>query len=383
MNLPEQPQAEEDFAARLAMQIDRVRSSEVLGRSDPLRRLFDYLASRAGSAESPKEFEIAQDALGKSGSFDVAQDASIRVYIHRLRKRLDEFYVGAPEGSDRLSIPRGSYRLVLHAAEPGAPALSAPALGIKEADPRRPARWLAWIGVAVVGSVSLGLAFAGGFLWSNLSTYPASLARTAVWEPVVRSPARTVIAVGNQAWPTGHPHMAAMGSVLALARIVPVFNALTAHPSNVPPIANVTYMQPAMLKDANIIFIGTLSQVGILSDPVFARSGFFPPDATGALTDRRSGHRYVSEPPPFTEHRQLVSYGYLASMPGPNGNRLLIISGATDGALVQMAEIASSAAELDALSAKAGNSFEALFAVQTLDSINVGSRLELVRPMRR
>jgi hypothetical protein len=374
------------LAERLAIQVDRVRASDILGRSDPLHRLFDYLAGRAHSGETPKEFEIAQEALGKGGSFDVAQDASIRVYIHRLRKKLDEFYAATPEGEDRLSVPRGTYRLVLHRVDTAPPAEPAPPLPATAPPPPAPppprGGWTRRIGLGVVAMVALGLATGAGYVWSSMAVYPSALARTAVWAPIAGAGAETSIAVGNQPLPGGHPHVASMGSVLALTRVLPVFNALTAHPSAVPAIANVSFLSPTLLKERNLVFIGTLDQLGLLSDPVFGRSGFTA-EPGNVLVDRASGRRFVSSPPPFIEHRQLVSYGYLASFTGPAGRHMVVISGATDGALLQMAEIVSDPAQVDALAARAGPQFEALFAVSTFDSVNVSSRLELVRPMRR
>jgi hypothetical protein len=378
MTMPEPKDHVPDAAARFAAQVESLRASDILGRSEPLHRLFDYLAARAHCTDSPKEFEIAQEALGKTGSFDVGQDASIRVYIHRLRKKLEEFYANAPEGADRLSIPRGSYRLVLHMVGPSEP--PAESL-IPMAIARHAPRWTRGLGAGVIGLVMLCLATGAGYLWANMATYPTALAKSAIWEPIVHSEFHTAFAIGNQPLPGGHPHVAAMGSVTALGRILPVFNALTAHPSNVPPIANVTFMAPELLRDSNIIFIGTLNQLGILNDPVFNRSGFLPPDANSVLVDRASGRRFVSLPPPFVEHRQLVSYGYLASFATANGNRILVISGASDGALVQMSELACDPRQIAALAARAGPQFEALFAVSTLDSINVAYRLELVRPV--
>src|SRR5690606_41244557 len=56
--------------------------------------------------------------LGKSSSFDVAQDSVVRVYIHKLRRRLDEFYDGLPAApASRLVIPKGEYRLTIERAE--------------------------------------------------------------------------------------------------------------------------------------------------------------------------------------------------------------------------------------------------------------------------
>jgi hypothetical protein len=396
-------QATLDYDARLAAQVARVRKSEILGRSDPLHRVFDYLVSRAGTDAVPKEFEIAQEALGKDGSFDLAQDASIRVYIHRLRKKLEEFYAQAAATEDRLSIPRGSYRLVLQmgdvlaagdpdpqptperAPQDRPPARRRPPVTASPATLRVRARWVRRLGMAVVLVVGLCLAAAGAYLATLKRGYPTALAASAVWRPFADPALPSTIVIGNQPLAGGHPHVVSMGSAVALARIAPLLDAMARHDGHGPAVVNAAYMPPDELRDSNIIYIGTLAQVGVLTDVVFAHSGFVPPaqvpDQPTLLTDRRTGHVYQSMPPPYVDHRQLTSYGYLACLQGSAGNRILVISGATDGALIQMAEIASDPAQIQDLAARGGAAFEALFAVETLDSVNVGHRLELVRPI--
>ena len=78
-------------AAALRRETARVQASGVLGEAR-LRKLFDYLAGRAVAGLSAKEIEIAVDVFGKDANFDVSQDALVRVYIHKLRKLLEEFY---------------------------------------------------------------------------------------------------------------------------------------------------------------------------------------------------------------------------------------------------------------------------------------------------
>ena len=63
----------------------------LLGKPGPLSRLFDYLLTRSLEGEAPKETEIALQVFGKSAGFDVSQDAVVRVYVHKLRRRLEEF----------------------------------------------------------------------------------------------------------------------------------------------------------------------------------------------------------------------------------------------------------------------------------------------------
>ena len=73
---------EQHFLAELA----RVRGSGVLGDSGRLRELFDYLAGRGADAVPASQADIADSVFGQADT--EGDDATVRVYIHRLRKRL-------------------------------------------------------------------------------------------------------------------------------------------------------------------------------------------------------------------------------------------------------------------------------------------------------
>jgi hypothetical protein len=93
-------------------EVVKLRHSGALGRSDVLARLFDYLVVRSRAGDPPKESEVALEVFGKDSSFDAIQDASVRVAVLRLRRKLDDYYASADE-EPRLSIPKGEYRLAL------------------------------------------------------------------------------------------------------------------------------------------------------------------------------------------------------------------------------------------------------------------------------
>jgi hypothetical protein len=100
----------------LRHEVQRVQASGVLGEARS-RRLFDYLAEQTLAGQSPKEVAIAIDVFGKSQDFDVSQDALVRVYIHKLRKTLENFYSTVPAMGTVLYIPRGEYRLRLNTSK--------------------------------------------------------------------------------------------------------------------------------------------------------------------------------------------------------------------------------------------------------------------------
>jgi len=90
---------------------DLIRESGVLGRSVLMTRLFDLLVSSSTKRGPLSEHQIAERVFHKNGESD-STDARVRVYMYRLRRRLDMYYAGRNRG-ERLAIPLGEYRLVV------------------------------------------------------------------------------------------------------------------------------------------------------------------------------------------------------------------------------------------------------------------------------
>ena len=112
-----QPQTGAAVPDPLFQHAERVRASGILGRSGQTRRLFDFLVACAAQGRVPKEIEVAIDGFGKGAGFDASQDALVRVYVHKLRRKLDAYYAAqGREAGARLVIPRGEYRLIVQEA---------------------------------------------------------------------------------------------------------------------------------------------------------------------------------------------------------------------------------------------------------------------------
>src|SRR5260370_38527546 len=78
--------------------------------------LLTYICSKYFAHESDglKEYSIAVEVLGRPPSFDPATDASARVEVHGLRRKLREYYEA--EGAChavQIAIPPRSYTPVL------------------------------------------------------------------------------------------------------------------------------------------------------------------------------------------------------------------------------------------------------------------------------
>ena len=143
--------ADDRTARAFAEEVARLRAANVPGESGRLRELFDYLADRGADGPPASQAEIADTVFGQTdGGGD---DATVRVYIHRLRKRLDEHYAGREDGSARLTVPPGAYvlRLANGEAEPALPVEAAPRW-------RWPWAWIAAGAVLLLAGFLAGLA---------------------------------------------------------------------------------------------------------------------------------------------------------------------------------------------------------------------------------
>jgi hypothetical protein len=94
-------------------EVELVLQSGVFDKAPRLAKFLRYICEKHfdGHADQIKEYSIAIEALGRGSDFDPKKDSIVRVEAHRLRKRLEEYYLGA--GASRpiqIAIPNGQYR---------------------------------------------------------------------------------------------------------------------------------------------------------------------------------------------------------------------------------------------------------------------------------
>ena len=138
------------------------------------------------------------------------------------------------------------------------------------------------------------------------------------------------------------------------------------------------------VKAANIVYVGYLSGMGFLRDVVFSASRFRIGETYDDILDTKTGQRYASQGGGADENGALYKdYGYFASFRGPEGNRIVIVAGTRDVALMQTAETASRSALLQEAQKAAGRSdnFEALYEVDGMNRLNVAGRLIAASPL--
>ena len=105
-------QAETPDRQRCEEQVRRILRSATFRNAATLQQLLTYLAAKstAGTGETPKEYTIGVEALGRREDFDPKVDPIVRVQSHRLRTKLKEYYT--VEGSQDpilIQIPKGHY----------------------------------------------------------------------------------------------------------------------------------------------------------------------------------------------------------------------------------------------------------------------------------
>jgi len=380
-------------------QVGRVRASGVLGRSHGLARLFDYLADPARKGRTLREVDVAQDVFGRET--DLAGDASVRVYVHRLRRKLEEFYAGPGSAEPfRLVIPVGEYRLDV---EPAA----APPVPATRSRPR-------WLWPALAAALGLVAANAAGWWWVARETAPqrelVRIAASPLWAGIGRE-RPVIVVVGDyyifgdtdygeepkrmvrafeinspadlDAWLMDNPQLQGryidldtyytpVGATLALREIMPLVREAAGGLDRVR-VITASHLTPDMLKNADIVYVGYLSALRLLQEPVFTRSRYAIGATYDELIDRKSGKSYVSGAGAASGDQPNRDYGYLASFQGTTGNRFVIVAGNRDIGVMQTAEIATDPKALAALKLRAGSPLEALYEVEGVGRTNIGA----------
>ena len=165
-----------DQAGQFEREVERVRASGVLGRTGRLRELFDFLARRGHAAEPATQADIAHEVFGQLDAS--ADDATARVYVHRLRKRLAELYAREGAEAGRLVLPAGSYELVLERATEA---------------PTRDVASRSWL-LPVLVLAALLVAFVLGRL---IGAPTGAATANAIWQPFLESERPIMVAVGD------------------------------------------------------------------------------------------------------------------------------------------------------------------------------------------
>jgi hypothetical protein len=117
------PALQADEFANQREALYRVLDSGCFAKAPALAAMITYICNAyfEGRTHEIKEYTLATEALGRDSNFDQRKDSIVRVEMHRLRKRLRQFY--AEEGADftlQIDIAVGQYAPVFKQSVIGA-----------------------------------------------------------------------------------------------------------------------------------------------------------------------------------------------------------------------------------------------------------------------
>jgi hypothetical protein len=404
----------------LQEQAEKIRVSGVLGQSR-LIRLFNFLVECSAAATIPKEAVIAADVFDKTTAFDVSQDSIVRVYIHNLRRKLDQFYAGPGKDEPvRLVLPKGEYRLMVVPADMPPPVPDALPLGFGIS------RRQSWIAAVAAGLAVLVCVTVFGLILFYRPSSPWQSARNSpIWSRLLQNDKPIVVVLGDyyifgdteqtsdvkrlirefainskddleqylQMNPELAEHYMDVGlgylptsSAFALANVMPV---LAAGDRRRVRVMLMSSLDPGTIKSANIVYIGLLSGLGALQKVVFAASRFRVGDSFDELIDGKTDHHYFSGANQYagdSSRRFGVGYhdyGLFSTFSGVGGNQFIVIASTQDEGLRQMSEELTDRVRLDELSKQSAGKadFEALFQVFGMDNLDLNGKLLVTSPL--
>lgn len=409
----------------LSRQAEQLRASGLLGKPGALSRLFDFLLERSLSGDVPKELEIAIHVFGKNPGFDVSQDAVVRVYVHKLRRRLEEFHSrSAPPRPQRISIPKGEYRLVLErgdvaaAVEGAEPVL--PPLPVQQRRPR-----LLWLVPALLAVLAVGGALGAWIMGGGAAWDLRNVRHSAIWGPLLADDLPITIVVGDYYLMGERGLMGETDASSGVRRLVREFfinshEDFQEHVQLNPELMrryvdlDLTYLPAAsafalqdivpvlgarkrvrvmlmsdldanVLKSTHIVYVGYISGLGMLGDRAFAASRVTPGGSYDELVDQSTNTTYVSTATAMASgSSDFKDYGYFSTFAGPGGNRIVIVAGTRDTGVMHMAEALTRGSVVAEIASKAGQSasFESLYEVYGVARTNLNAKLLFVAGMK-
>jgi len=92
--------------------IAKILKDPLFKNAEKYKDLLKYLYSCYKSDKIPTEFDLAANVFYKDKEFNPADDTTVRVYIYRLRKKLNEYYEGNGKQDARvIQIQKGTYHI--------------------------------------------------------------------------------------------------------------------------------------------------------------------------------------------------------------------------------------------------------------------------------
>ncbi|MBU0795212.1 MAG: hypothetical protein KJ752_14730, partial [Alphaproteobacteria bacterium] len=317
--------------------------------------------------------------------------------VHRLRKRIDDHYQG--KDGPRLTIPKGEYRIVLEEVEP-TERRSALSRGLAGLSRINPALGIGLFVIACATAVLIG--------WNLLSTSPTPAsgqpddrqallaASSEPFKPLIvvgdslllaetqdqRSVRRMILnpAIRSRddfgAYLRANPdafyqlydfdlNFAPISAIEAAWEVQGKLDALRANDAPAIRMIGVSALSAELRETQDILFVGRLSQLGVLEPEVFSGSRFRLA-AYDRLVDTANGPSFQGQVYPDERLASQKDYGYLAVRTSATGRRLVVLGGLGDKATAAIVALLNTPHEMAVLKRKVRGArhFEAVYEVE-------------------
>ncbi len=388
--------------------VSRIQASGELGRSKVYVALLDYLVECSVSGKSPKEFDIALNALGKGSDFDVSKDSAVRVYVHQLRKKLDSYYQNHdPEAKHRIVIPKGQYAVAAMSNNQPLTSDNLNRSGLRTIN----------LTNGLIAALIVMLTINLLFIFNRDSTAQfdpvLALAESEIWHGLLDDDLPILLVMGDyyifgelndngnigrmvrefninsredlealhfSDWEATHNYQdlnlsyMPEGSAYALTRIIPILNSSSKR-------LNITMMsdlKTSDLRSNHIIYIGYISALDKLIEMAFAASDLKIGRSFDELLNLKTGQYYTSDAGLPEAGQQFRDYGFFSTFPASRENQVVLISGMRDAGLMHTAQVLSDESALNELEQLLGSKsenetstgLEALYEVFGMDRMN-------------
>jgi len=413
--------------------IGKIELSGVLGRSKLYANLLRYLCGTYIDGTVPKEIVIAIEVMGKSSDFDVKNDSLVRVYMHKLRQKLSEYY--SKHGRDdlyQISIPKGQYALLAHAqhSASGTPAESQAELQQPIHTGETKSKKTLRLPLLVVLTIFSGL-LAANLFYSVFNTQKTgdsnpylSVSQHPVWAPLLADDEPLIVVIGDyfifaehinegdsnrfirehhinsptdldrykqSSEGTEDFHNLNMSylpraAAFAMKDILPILSAAGKSVT----IRMSSDIKGSDLKSQHILYIGSINAMGELRSFAFQESNFAIGRSYDEIIHKATGKVHTSgELDPANHGDSFYDFGMISSLPMLDGHQMMFISGTRDTGIMHMAHILSDERYLETMTSSLDTSgqpekplsFEAFYRVIGYDGLNFDAEKIHVGPL--
>lgn len=350
-------------------QVEEIVSAGALGKSDAFVRLLRFLAVTAETRKSVKEIEIAIEVFGRDETFDVTQDSLVRVYIHKLRTKLDNFYGNTDRKyPERLVIPKGSYLLQLEKND------ALPTTAIRLIQILSPAQ----LGIVFL-SLIVGVAITQTYNYLSAKSQAETLAiNSPIWSPLADPKKPLLVVVGDQfifsevtqefeqlreirdfsidssldfeqrqnSDPTFAESYRDFGVRYLPSALASSLRDFSAFNSGLPDwqIIPASQLDTEDLESSNILYLGYYTALNSLADLAFADSSLQLHPNGNLLIEQETGEVFVGTGQLGSGYRdRYIDYAVLRKIKLESGNTLFVLMSARDPGLENLASFVFSA----------------------------------------